>query len=100
MRKSGRIISLIMSALIVFSAGSTLTSTAFAAEKTSAVTGAKSETSGTIEKCKWKFDSSTGVLTITGNGSMTPWGVYDECDVKVVQLIAEMLPYPFGVILM
>lgn len=78
MRKSGRIISLIMSALIVFSAGSTLTSTAFAAEKTSAVTGAKSETSGTIEKCKWKFDSSTGVLTITGNGSMTPWGVYDE----------------------
>ena len=27
-------------------------------------------------------------------------GAEDECDVKVVQLIAEMLPYPFGVILM
>jgi len=27
-------------------------------------------------------------------------GTEDECDVKVVQLIAEMLPYPFGVILM
>lgn len=27
-------------------------------------------------------------------------GAKDECDVKVVQLIAEMLPYLFGVILM
>ena len=69
MRKSGRIISLVMSALIMFSAGSMLTTSASAAERTTAVTGASKKYSGTVEECKWSFDEKSGKLTITGKGT-------------------------------
>ena len=78
MSNSKKIISLLLSVIMIMSVFTIVPFTASAAEAEAAVTGA---TSGTTGDCTWSLDN--GVLTISGNGEMrdyfyspSPWKSY------------------------
>ena len=105
MKKSKRIISLLLSLILTLSVFNIIPSTAGAAESDIAETGA---TSGTTGDCTWTLDN--GVLTISGNGKMgdynsthkngsyvttAPWGGYSFNTVVIESGITSIGEYAF-----
>lgn len=99
MKNSKRVVSLILSLLVVFSIFNIVPFTASAAETDSVVNGA---TSGTTGDCIWTLDGT--VLTISGNGKMkdydywnapAPWGT-DITEVILKDGVTSIGGYAFS----
>lgn len=99
MKKHQKLISMVLSALMLTSAFSAVP--AFAAEvRAEQSVGADLPASGSTANCKWTFNASTGVFIITGNGEMDLDKYFMSGNTKVKEIIigngiTSISPYTF-----
>ena len=99
MKKHQKLISMVLSALMLTSAFSAVP--AFAAEvRAEQSVGGDLPASGSTANCKWTFNESTGVFIITGNGEMDLDKYFMSGNTKVKEIIigngiTSISPYTF-----